>query len=640
MLPTLESPGPSLSRPDSQQRPDSQHSAERRSPLQERRSPQQETEQQVMMRRLWKSDELIKQLKHIVKAQHGKIEELRERLEFEPAGLVRTQMANQDGENFARVKEDNEELRRHIHRGKAEIVKHKAENTNLKKINNRLERMLQQQGYQPQLVPRASQGEDSDEETGEDASWLEESFQSPPAKGRQDTSPPRTAGSARSGSRTAPGTARSQGSSPGKSAQRPGTSSTVATLRRGTLAKCTVTATAGHAGLPGFSKLWRLSSVLPMFWRDLKNAASILKTLVEIASRLLEDGPSASFTIYMVDSWLRSAATDPSEQQPALFYMGQGKTTVQVFRSDGARSEPPKFQNLHDLPTRTRSALAVAVVMPSSRRNVAMLQVTSTEPEEVRRQFAKVPKELATTPFQLTGDSPPAFTDSHLMHLQMVCTVAGGILEQVKDSESKQSLLDRMHACVDVSVAINQARSLPDFEQRVKHLLGKFFGVTTVRVLFFEPETNELLISSAQMGRKGLSRLSLEKGVVGLCAKRQQVVHVTNISHHPYIDAAADGLQRSGRPISSEASTLVGPLVIESVEGARLVGVVQLLERKKVKNAAPESAQGEEFTSEEQSLFNQLLRVCAQAAWRTLRVQQLTAQVNNDPSGLEHMLAG
>merc|ERR1711865_1331327 len=274
--------------------------------------------------------------------------------------------------------------------------------------------------------------------------------------------------------------------------------------------------------------------------------------------------------------------------------------------------------------------------MPSKHIKLAMIQVIAGDKQTPR---SKGDDHGDKTGFQ-------GFTDTHLMYLQLACNVAGGILEQVKETESKSRLLDRMRSCVDVSVAINQARSLPDFEQRVKHLLGNFFGVTTVRVLFYELETNELLISSAQMKRKGIARVGLDKGVVGLCATRQTVVHVGNISHHPYIDAGADGLQRTGRPVSTEASMLCGPLVIDSVEGSRLVGVIQLLERRKPKaGAAPDKVSlnagnnSEEFSSEELSLFTQLLRVCAQAAWRTYKVQELTAQVGNIPCGLVHMLA-
>jgi hypothetical protein len=272
-----------------------------------------------------------------------------------------------------------------------------------------------------------------------------------------------------------------------------------------------------------------------------------------------------------------------------------------------------------------------------------MLQVLANEDaQESGRSPKRMPRELQD---KFDNRQQPSesrgFTETHLLHLQIVCTVAGGILEQLKENEAKQKLLNRMRTCFDVSVAVNQARSLADFEQRVKTLLGEFFGVTTVRVLFYDEDNKELLISSAQMRRKGLSRLGLDKGVVGLCSKRQQVIHVSNISHHPYIDAAADGLQRSGRPISSEASMLVGPLVVENVEGPRLVGIVQLLERRKEKKEAVGGVgKDEEFSPEEQGLFNQLLRVCAQVAWRVYQVQELTAEKSGNPMSLAQMLAG
>jgi len=127
----------------------------------------QETDQQVMMKRLWKSDELIKQLKHIIKAQHGKIEELRERLEYQPTPIVATHMVAQDVTDLARVKDDNEELRRQVYRTKAEMLKHKNENETLRKANSRLKRMLQQEEGTGSLpLPSLSQREENDDSTG------------------------------------------------------------------------------------------------------------------------------------------------------------------------------------------------------------------------------------------------------------------------------------------------------------------------------------------------------------------------------------------------------------------------------------------------------------------------------------------
>lgn len=594
------------------------------------------SDHESMVRKLWKSDELIKQLKHIVKAQHGKIEELRERLDSEPLGMVKMHMANQAAENLSKVKEDNDDQRRKLQRVNGELEKVKSDNDTLRKANNRLKRMMEQQRedlYLPQ-VPSAPQFGESGQHARGARFGDRDGESDKPSMIRWGDS--EDYGDDDGGG---PYSARNAGMQDTLRT----TQSLLNTARSSDFAatKKSFAATENTSGGTAVSKLWRLSSVLPMFWRDLKNGpSSVLSTLVEMAVRLLDGGPSASITIYMLDDWLRTKAVNPNDTQPpALFFLGAGKTTAQVFRSDSARAEPPKYQDLKALPIRSRNSLALAIMMPSSHKKMAMLQILATEESKESKVPVRAPKALQE---RLGGRQSPdhnGFTETHLMHLQMVCTVAGGILEQLKDADAKSYLLERMRSCFDVSVAVNQARSLPDFEQRVKTLLGNFFGVNTVRVLFYDADSNELLISSAQMRRKGLLRLGLDKGVVGVCAKRQQVIHVANISHHPYIDAAADGLQRAGRPVSSEASMLIGPLVIENVEGARLIGVVQLLERRKdKKDSGP--TKDEEFSAEEQSLFNQLLRVCAQVAWRTYKVQELTAQVNNAPMSLADMLAG
>lgn len=387
---------------------------------------------------------------------------------------------------------------------------------------------------------------------------------------------------------------------------------------------------------------------MPLFWKDLETPSAVLSSLVEIAGRLLNDGGHSgtmSITVYMLESWLRTTATDPSLGQPTLFYLGQGKTTVQVFQHKEGRPEPPRFADLQALPFRTRTALAVAMTTPTSHSRLGVLQAVCVEDHKSSRSPAQTPRVLR----QIIGhgqDSraesrePMGFSDSQMMYLQLVCTVAGGILEQLKRADAKQRLLDRMRACVDVAVGINKARSLSDFEQRVKHQMSTFFTVQTVRVLFYDAEAEELLVSSAQMRRKGVANVRLDKGVVGLCAKRQAVIHVANISHHPYIDAAADGLQRTGRPVGADAAMLCGPLIVDYDEGGKLIGVVQLLERRKKTNMG-EQEYNSEFSNEEQSLFQQLLRVCAHAAWRTFRVQDLSAQVSTGQSvSLARMLAG
>jgi GAF domain-containing protein len=616
-------------------------------------------DEQMLMRRLWKSDELIKQLKHIVKAQHNKIEELRERLDFEPLGSVRSLMANQDLSNVSKLKEDNDDLRRNVGRFKGEVEKLKRENSTLRKANNRLKRMLQVDPYQKQhLLPHAQVQQNSIDECVDtddvhsvlsDTDLLGSTIDASEAVADTTASLhsvpaiPTELFFARTTGHTTPPPLPAVGSSTSSRA----------------LAKTSRPATSDRNDrpqvLPGFSKLWRLSSVVPMFWRSLESPASVLNTLIDVAGRLLGDGPSPTIVVYMLDTWLR-ATTVPSDGQPTLFHMGAGKTTVQVFHKDGIRPEPPQFSDLQALPTRSPTVFAIPIQTPTSHTKLAVLQIVSSEEhhQQQQRNPRPTPKVLKSAignrDIAEKKEVRSGFTDAQMMTLQLVCNVAGGILEQLKVFQQKERLLDRMRDCVEVAVSINQAKSLPDFEQRVKHLLGDFFQVTSVRVLFYDEESQELLISSAQMKRKGVSKVRLDKGVVGICAKRQLqsppppnmgVVHVSNISHHPYMDSAADGLQRSGRPISADAAMLLGPLVVEQPEGVRLVGVVQLLERKK-KHTHGATDQGlDGFSYEEQNLFQQILRICGHVAWRTYKVQDLAAQVNGgQPVGLAHLLAG
>jgi len=235
---------------------------------------------------------------------------------------------------------------------------------------------------------------------------------------------------------------------------------------------------------------------------------------------------------------------------------------------------------------------------------------------------------------------PMGFTDSQLAYLQLVCSLAASSLFYIERLENRAQMVERQRACVEVAVAVNKARSLADFEQRIKHLLGPFFGANIVRVLFFDADNQKLLMPCAQMRRKDYMALSVEKGVVGLCAKRKAVVCVPNISQHPFVDAVADGLQRSGRPVAANSAMLCGPLLVEADEGSEgggLLGVVQLLERKK-KNGG--GALGSEFSPEEQELFQQLLQVFAHAGWRTLKVQELAAKLEGSPATMSRLLMG
>jgi len=453
--------------------------------------------------------------------------------------------------------------------------------------------------------------------------------------------------------------------------------------------------------MPTASRLSRLSAALPMLWREQESPSAVLRALTDIGSRVLGVTPKqALLTVYLLDPWLRSAAD--SEQQevqkefkPTVFHLGQGAARLQVLTGAGitTRAEPPSFPDLQSLPYCTKTTLAIAVQLKD--RQFAVLQATATASSsstaergaEGGRPSAATSAAMASTRLSTLGNWPSTddsskrvstprvllnsargksfdnadqetnlFSESQLGYLQLACTAAAGTLAEIERIKQRQRGVDRMRTCMEVAVEVNKARSLPDFEQRAKHLLSTFFNVNTVRLFFYDPGTNTLLNSSAQLRKKEPTSFKLDTGIVGLCARRQQVMHIPNISQHPYIDAAVDGLHRTGRPVGAHASMLVGPLIIDAADnvglesgqgggGPLLLGVAQLLERKKkpssgvVKEGQGGAAEGE-FTVEEQDLFKQLLRVCTYSAWRTLKVQEYMLKAEGSPHTLQRMLAG
>jgi len=656
--------------------------------------PLTEEQQQQLMRRLWKSDELIKQLKHIVKAQHVKIEELRDKVVHleRPIGTrVDNILAEMEMKDVAIIKQDNEELQQRVNRLQHDSAKHKSENDTLRKVNKRLKTMIGQESNGPaplqlhSIVPNSLPKlsgtaplqlfQTRPDSIDDMSTWRSIQLSSIDAGLSLDASSAKSARLPLSASFSEDLNGLHSGgnnsiSPPGspKSTQLSATkgSGTLRSSGRGNYASersaspqwdQSARSVASTQSLPTFSKLSRLHNVMPMFWRkSLETPTAVVRALVEIAARLLSDRMGIQVTCYLLDPWLkqdvveRTIVANPNAPPPALFYLGQGKTQLQVLHQEGVSPEPPRFADLHSLPCRkTRRALAMSLQMPTTHRVMAVLQAHITETNTRKQSTSKAaPKVLKN----IIGDrheeqkDVEGFTDSQSMCLQLVCNVAGGLLEQLERLQEKEIVLERMRGCVDVAVVVNKARSLPDFEQRVKHMLGNFFAVHIVRVLFYDDDSEQLLVSPAQMAqtrRKECLQLSLDKGIVGLVARRQQVQHVSDISQHPYVDALADGLERSGKPINPQAEMLCGPMVVDFDAGGKLVGVVQLLDRVKVKrNAAkaPGSDSSKEWGLEDQKLFQQLLKVCAHCAWRTMQVQTLSAQSEGTPGGLARMIAG
>ena len=152
--------------------------------------------------------------------------------------------------------------------------------------------------------------------------------------------------------------------------------------------------------------------------------------------------------------------------------------------------------------------------------------------------------------------------ESQVGYMQCACTCAAGTLAEAERVLSTRREVGRMRLVMTVCVEANKSQGLPDFEQRTKQLLGAFFNVRTVRFFFYDKSSNTLLVSAAGMRKKEPTAFRMNSGVIGLCAQRQEVMHVPNISKQSAVDPVVDGLRRAGRPVSSNAAMVVGPLVV------------------------------------------------------------------------------
>jgi len=386
-----------------------------------------------------------------------------------------------------------------------------------------------------------------------------------------------------------------------------------------------------------------------LFWREIESSLSCLRALADVSARLLVDRRVSNVTVFIVDPWLRKDVTSghySKTEQLTIFYLGQGKTELQaLLRLEESKVCPPVFTDLQALPFRSRVCAALPVLTPNRSRVWAVLQVLLEEPRATDNEANFVPRVLQDAGVtQDTGPSQSTFTDAHVGYLQLLCSFIGGILLYVERLEQRAKIVDRTRHIMDAAIDVNKAKTLADFEQRVKHLFSGFFCVNTIRVLFFDPDSKSLLISSSQVRKKGATTISMTKGILGQCAQKQQVVHIPDIHQNPFVEPVTDGLQRNGKPVNSHAAMLVGPMLVESSRGddrsggQELMGVVQLLEKKR---RSPDGAtQSSDFTADEQALFQQLLTVCSHAGSRTIKVQQLSAQLAGSPHNVQALLFG
>lgn len=320
-------------------------------------------------------------------------------------------------------------------------------------------------------------------------------------------------------------------------------------------------------------------------------------------------------TLFVVDPWLRKAMTDQANAdksafahliRPTKFYL-KGKVTVDAYQPDSGKVESPRFPDLNSLPIRGGVvALALPLQTGPGRPILAALQVTVASREETSKPIVRMghPRSTEVLESSLQQDvksrgEGASISESQITGISVLCTTAVGILDMRLQLECAKAVQGRARDCLAISAAVNGARSLADFEQRVKILLADFFDVACVRLCFYDSEKRELVTTLSRpyrhgaapaggnadhgndlvIGRKNVMKVHIRDGAVGRAARKLDIIHVDRLISSAFVNERADGVDISGR--SGEINMLVGPMVAElSDESSLLVGVVQLIEKK------------------------------------------------------------
>lgn len=424
------------------------------------------------------------------------------------------------------------------------------------------------------------------------------------------------------------------------------------------------------------ARLTRASRVSMGLWHEMSNRG-LLSVFLHAASQLVEGGQSVAATLYVVDPWLRGAmAEQPAGTQnnigcqmmrPSTLYLG-GTVRVDAYRRDGGRAEMPCFSDVAALPPRgSGAAMALPLQSSPGEPMLAVLQVAvaNVGPPEKATSRAKVEAMGVGAGQTLKEENKAvsggvlALSDSQVMSLQLLCSTAAGILGMRRQVATSKAVQRRTRECLGIAAEVHCARNLVDFEQSVKAMMTKFFNVAIVRVSFYDPDSKELLTIAtranrrkddenvrrqssahvAHVGRRNITKFPVREGVCGHCLQRQEVIHLNTMLDTPFLSEKADGVELSST--ASEHNMLAGPMSAHFSDGKSTtvvpMGVLQLVQKKPRADGDPadltESNEGQSgpksqartncvsFSSEDEDFFTELLCIVGLAAYRTMQAQ-------------------
>merc|ERR1711920_883597 len=87
------------------------------------------------------------------------------------------------------------------------------------------------------------------------------------------------------------------------------------------------------------------------------------------------------------------------------------------------------------------------------------------------------------------------------------------------------------------------------------------------------------------VGRRNITRIPVQQGIIGRCARKKQIFKLDRIVSSPFVSESADGVDVHKM---GEVNMMVGPLLAHmGDDDTRVMGVLQLVDKKRASENCP-----------------------------------------------------
>lgn len=413
-----------------------------------------------------------------------------------------------------------------------------------------------------------------------------------------------------------------------------------------------------------------ISRTLTLLWKQ-ETSALLVKDAMLAADRAVESSGGIA-ALYVLDQWLQNVLAESCAQsksshgedfKPTIFYL-KGKL-IHGYSSSVNRPQAPRFSDLASLPIRAGSFTAVPLQATPHQPILAVLQVvggqrvmgqtvsenTGGESQSkllVQKQLTKMRSignlELVDKKVSEISEGHPSalqLSDFQFAGLCLLGSNIAGQLEKNRKLDYAKAINHNLPLALNFCTEATAVKRWRDFEHIAKLQLAKLFNVATVRLSYYDGKELLVLTHSGsghkveESGKPAVTKSKAsDSSICGRVVHTLEVMNIPRLSMSNFLNEVTDGVDLR---LAHEWNMLAGPLVVRAStqERPKVLGCVQLINKRRAPNPVraqleawaarnvmpPRRGGGEGFTPEDVELFTGLLGPLGVAAAKIIEAQ-------------------